>query len=171
MKKKLVELVNDGLSFAYGYLLYEDLKNIFINSLDDQGRFDGYILISKDLVDYGQGSDFLKKLKTYNEFWQASSIGKSSSDVFKNKPDDRNLINYAKDKKKIISLGKSLDYYDLIRGFVKDFDGNIVTIEALDINSGQVYDDFEIHISDIKFLEVESIDNILLKYVNSKNKL
>lgn len=171
MKKKLVELVNDGLSFAYGYLLYEDLKNIFINSLDDQGRFDGYILILKDLVDYGQGSDFLKKLKTYNEFWKSSSIRKSSSDVFKNKPDYRNLINYAKDKKKIISLGKSLDYYDLIRGFVKDFDGNIVTIEALDINSGQVYDDFEIHISDIKFLEVESIDNILLKYVNSKNKL
>lgn len=171
MEKKLVELVNDGLSFAYGYLLYEDLKNIFINSLDDQGRFDGYILISKDLVDYRQGSDFLEKLKIYNEFWKSSPIGKSDSDVFKNKPGFKNLINYAKDKKKVVSLGKSLDYYDLIRGFVKDFDENIVTIEALDINSGQVYDEFEINISDIKFLEIESIDNSLLEYVNSKNRI
>src|SRR5690625_1703030 len=138
MEKKLVELVNDGLSFAYGYLLYEDLENIFINSLDDQGRFDGYILISKDLVDYGQGSDFLKKLKIYNSYWKNFPIRKSDSEVFKNKPNYKDLIKYAKDNQKVISLGRSLDYYDLIKGFVKDFYGNFLIIEALDINSGKI---------------------------------
>lgn len=87
MENKLVELLNENSSFAYGFLLYEDKEKILINNLDDQGRFDGYTLISKDLVRVNEKSDFLKKLKVYNEYWKSISIGKSDSEVFKNDPD------------------------------------------------------------------------------------
>ena len=87
MENKLVELLNKESSFAYGFLLYEDKEKILINNLDDQGRFDGYTLISKDLVQVNEKSDFLKKLKVYNEYWKSISIGKSDSEVFKNDPD------------------------------------------------------------------------------------
>lgn len=50
MENKLIEILNNGSSFAYGFLLDENEKNYLIKNLDDQGRFDGYTLISKDLV-------------------------------------------------------------------------------------------------------------------------
>ena len=168
MKNKLVELLNENSSFAYGFLLYEDDKNILINNLDDQGRFDGYTLISKDLVEINEKSDFLKKLKIYNEFWKSTKIGKSDSEVFKNKPDFFDLVKYAKDNEKIVNLGKTLDYYELICGYVKDIDDDFATIDAVDQNSGEIYDEFEIDINEIKYIEVESIDNILLDFINKK---
>lgn len=168
MENKLVELLNKESSFAYGFLLYEDKEKILINNLDDQGRFDGYTLISKDLVQVNKKSDFLKKLKIYNEFWKSISIGKSDSEVFKNNPDFYNIIKYAKDNKKIINIGENLDYYELICGYVKDIEDNFAIIDAVDQNSGEIYDQFELDIKKIKYIEVESIDNILLDYVNKK---
>ena len=168
MENKLVEILNENSSFAYGFLLYEDKEKILINNLDDQGRFDGYTLISKDLVEIKEKSDFLKKLKIYNEYWKSITIGKSDSEVFKNNPDFYNIVKYAKDNEKIINLGKTLDYYELICGYVKDIDDDFATIDALDQNSGEIYDEFEIDINEIKYIEVESIDNILLDFVNKK---
>ena len=132
MENKLVEILYNDSSFAYGFLLYEDIEKILINNLDDQGRFDGYTLISKDLVQINEKSDFLKKLKIYNEYWKSISIGKSDSEVFKNEPDFYNIIKYAKDNKKIINIGKSLDYYELICGYVKELDENLTIIDAVD---------------------------------------
>ena len=168
MENKLVELLNEKSSFAYGFLLYEDDEKILINNLDDQGRFDGYTLISKDLVEIKEKSDFLKKLKIYNDYWKSISIGKSDSEVFKNEPDFYNIVKYAKDNEKIINLGKTLDYYELICGYVKDIDDDFATIYALDQNSGEIYDEFEVDIKEIKYIEIESIDNILLDFVNKK---
>lgn len=168
MENKLVEILYNGSSFAYGFLLFDDKEKILINNLDDQGRFDGYTLISKDLVRVNEKSDFLKKLKIYNEYWKSISIGKSDSEVFKNEPDFYNIIKYAKENKKIINIGKNLDYYELICGYVKDIEDDFAIIDAVDQNSGKIYDEFEIDIREIKYIEVESIDNILLDYVNKK---
>lgn len=168
MENKLVELLDKESSFAYEFLLYEDYEKILINNLDDQGRFDGYTLISKDLVQINEKSDFLKKLKIYNEYWKSISIGKSDSEVFKNEPDFYNIIKYAKDNKKIINIGENLDYYELICGYVKEIGDNYAIIDAVDQNSGEIYDEFEIDIKKIKYIEVESIDNILLDFVNKQ---
>ena len=168
MENKLVELLNENSSFAYGFLLYEDEEKILINNLNDQGRFDGYTLISKDLVEIKEKSDFLKKLKIYNDYWKSISIGKSDSEVFKNEPGFYNIVKYAKDNEKIINLGKNLDYYELICGYVKEIDDDFATIDAVDQNSGEIYDEFEIDIKEIKYIEIESIDNILLDFVNKK---
>ena len=62
MENKLIEILNNGSSFAYGFLLDENEKNYLIKNLDDQGRFDGYTLISKDLVKTNEKSDFFSFL-------------------------------------------------------------------------------------------------------------
>lgn len=61
-----------------------------------------------------------------------------------------------------------MNYYELICGYVKELDENFAIIDAVDQNSGEIYDEFEIDIKEIKYIEVESIDNILLDYVNRK---
>ena len=61
-----------------------------------------------------------------------------------------------------------MDYYELICGYVKELDENFAIIDAVDQNSGETYDEFELDIKKIKYIEVESIDNILLDYVNRK---
>lgn len=171
MENKLIEILNNGSSFAYGFLLDENEKNYFIKNLDDQGRFDGYTLISKDLVKINEKSDFLKKLKIYNEYWKSTKeekTGENIGEIFKNIPDFFDIVKYAKENKKIINLGKSLDYFDQICGYVKNIEDDFAIIDAVDINSGQIYDEFEIDIREINYIEVESIDNILLDFVNKK---
>lgn len=171
MENKLIEILNNGSSFAYGFLLDENEKNYLIKNLDDQGRFDGYTLISKNLVKTNEKSDFLKKLKIYNEYWKSTkeeNTGENIGEIFKNMPDFFDMIKYAKENKKIINLGKSLDYFDQICGYVKNIEDDFAIIDAVDINSGQIYDEFEIDIREIKYIEVESIDNILLDFVNKK---
>lgn len=65
-------------------------------------------------------------------------------------------------------MGKSLDYFDQICGYVKNIEDDFAIVDAVDINSGQIYDEFEIDIREIKYIEIESIDNILLDFVNKK---
>lgn len=167
MENKLIEILNNGSSFAYGFLLDENEKNYLIKNLDDQGRFDGYTLISKDLVKTNEKSDFLKKLKIYNEYWK-SNKEENTGEIFKNMPDFFDMVKYAKENKKIINLGKSLVYFDQICGYIKNIEDDFAIIDAVDINSGQIYDEFEIDIREIKYIEIESIDNILLDFVNKK---
>ncbi|MDU5560741.1 hypothetical protein [Anaerococcus vaginalis] len=167
MENKLIEILNNGSSFAYGFLLDENEKNYLIKNLDDQGRFDGYTLISKNLVKINEKSDFLKKLKIYNEYWK-SNKEENTGEIFKNMPDFFDMVKYAKENKKIINLGKSLVYFDQICGYIKNIEDDFAIIDAVDINSGQIYDEFEIDIREIKYIEIESIDNILLDFVNKK---
>lgn len=167
MENKLIEILNNGSSFAYGFLLDENEKNYLIKNLDDQGRFDGYTLISKNLVKINEKSDFLKKLKIYNEYWKSTNE-ENTGEIFKNMTDFFDIVKYAQENKKIINLGKSLDYFDQICGYVKNIEDDFAIIDAIDINSGQIYDEFEIDIREIKYIEIESVDNILLNFVNKK---
>lgn len=166
---KLIELFDkDGNSLSYGYKIFEDDRNVLINNLDDQGRYDGYLLIDKNLVDYKEDSDFLDKLKIYNSYWKSITIGKSDSEVFKEDTSYIKILNFAKENNKIVSLGKDLTYYNIIKGYVEKIDDKKVYIKAIDINDGKYYDDFEINLSDIKYLEIETIDNILLDYAYNR---
>lgn len=167
---KLVEFFDkDNNSIAYGYKIFEDGKNILINNLDDQGRYDGYLLIAKSLINISEDSYFLKKLKVYNSYWKSISIGKSDSEVFKDKTSFFKILNFAKDNNKIVSVSKDLFYYNIIRGYVEKIDDDKVLIKAIDINDGKYFDDFEISIAEISYLEIETIDNILLDYAYKKN--
>ncbi|MCI7239267.1 MAG: hypothetical protein SOW41_04820 [Anaerococcus sp.] len=169
-KNQLVEIYSSSEdSFTVGYIIYEDKKRILVNSIDDQGRKDGYLLFKKSLIEkIERGTDYLEKIEKYRSFWGKTKLGTSDNPVFTEKPDFYDLIKYAHKYKKVITLATSFDYYDYSTGYVDYFDEDIVTIKALDQNTGELYEDFEIEIKDIILVEVENIDNLLLEYVNKK---
>ncbi|MDY3006507.1 hypothetical protein HV819_10340 [Anaerococcus sp. AGMB00486] len=165
MEDKLIEIYDkNNNSISFGYKIFEDNKNILINNLDDQGRYDGYLLVDKSLIEQKETSEFLNKLKIYNSYWKSINIGKSDSEVFKNDLSFLDILSYAKDNNKIVSLGEDLLYYNIIKGYVEKINNEKVYIRAIDINNGKYFDDFEMEIVNIKYLEVETIDNILLDY-------
>lgn len=166
--KKLVEIYSsEEDSFALGYLIYEDKKNLLINTIDDQGRKDGYLLFDqKSIYDIVYDSDFIKKIKKYESFWgNNSSLGKSDNPIFEKKPNLNDLIKYAHKYNKIVTIAISFDSFDFTSGYIKYFDDEIVKIDSIDTNSGKTYEDFEIDLKDIILFEVDSIDNILLDYI------
>lgn len=167
----LVEIYSSSEdSFAVGYIIYQNKERLFTHLVDDQGKLDGYLLFDKKAIDgIEKGTEYLKKIEKYMGFWGNISIGDSDNPIYTSKPDFKDLIAYAKDHKKIITLSKSFDYYDLTTGFVKDFNDEVVIIEAINLSNAKIYEDFEITIADLITLEIESIDNFLLGYANKKS--
>lgn len=169
-KNQLVEIYSSSEdSFTVGYIIFEDKKRILLNSIDDQGKNDGYLLFKKDIIEkIERETDYLEKIEKYRNFWGKSKLGTSDNPVFTEKPNFYDLIKYAHKYKKVITLATSFDYYDYTTGFVSYFDEEIVNMKAIDQNTGEIYEDFEIEIKDIILAEVENIDNLLLEYVNKK---
>ncbi|MDD7305278.1 MAG: hypothetical protein PUG67_01675 [Peptoniphilaceae bacterium] len=166
--KQLVEIYSSSEdSFTVGSIIFEDKKRILINSIDDQGKNDGYLLFKKNIIEkIERGTDYLEKIEKYRSFWGKTKIGTSDNPIFNQKPDFYDLIKYAYKYKKVLTIATSFDYYDYTTGFVGYYDENIVSIKAIDQNSGQIYEDFEIDLEDIILLEIENVDNLLLEYVN-----
>lgn len=169
--KDLVEIYSSNEdSFAVGYIIYQNDKRIFIHLVDDQGKFDGYLLFDKSTIDgIEQNTEYLKKIETYMDFWGNISIGNSDNEIYKSKPDFKDLIKYAKDNNKIITLATSFNYYDVSTGYVKDYNDKVVVIDAINKANSEIFDQFEIKIDELITLEIESIDNFLLGYANKKS--
>ncbi len=169
--QNLVEIYSSRQdSFAVGYIIYENDDRLFTHLVDDQGKFDGYLLFDKKTIDgIEENTEYLEKIEKYMGFWGNISIGDSDNDIFTSKPDFIDLIRYAKDHKKIITLATSFDYYDITTGFVVDFDETNVKIDAINRANARVFDQFDIAIDELITLEIESIDNFLLGYANKKS--
>lgn len=169
--KDLVEIYSsDNNSFAVGYIIYQSDNRLFTHLVDDQGKFDGYLLFDKNTIDgIEKDSEYLKKIETYMGFWGNISIGDSDNEIYFSKPDFIDLIEYAKNHKKIIRLATSFNYYDSITGFVKDYNNKLVNIEAINTSNAKIFDTFEIPIEKLINLEIESIDNFLLGYAYKKS--
>lgn len=169
--KDLVEIYSSNEdSFAVGYIIYQNDKRIFTHLVDDQGKFDGYLLFDKSTIDgIEQNTEYLKKIETYMDFWGNISIGNSDNEIYKSKPDFKDLIKYAKDNNKIITLATSFNYYDVSTGYVKDYNDKVVVIDAINKANAEIFDQFEIKIDELITLEIETIDNFLLGYANKKS--
>lgn len=168
---ELVEIYSTSEdSFAVGYIIYQSNDRIFTHLVDDQGKFDGYLLFDKKAIHaIEKGTEYLSKIEKYMGFWGNISIGDSDNPIYTSKPDFRDLISYAKANKKIITLSTSFDYYDVSTGYVADFNDETVFIDAINLSNAKVFDQFEIDINDLVTLEIESIDNFLLGYANRKS--
>lgn len=157
-------------SFAVGYIIYQNSKRVFTHLVDDQGKLDGYLLFDKKMIDgIERNTEYLNKIEKYMDFWGNISVGDSDNEIYKSEPDFIDLIKYANDNHKIITLSTSFDYYDSITGFVSSYDDQTVKIDALNHSNAQVFDQFEIDIDKLITLEIESIDNFLLGYANKKS--
>ena len=169
--KDLVEIYSSNKdSFAVGYIVYQNNDRLFTHLVDEQGKFDGYLLFDKNTIDgIEKGTEYLRKIEKYMGFWGSISIGDSDNEIYRSKPDFIDLIKYAKDHNKIISIAKSFNYYDQTTGFVKDYSDGILTLDAINLANAQIFDTFKIPIKELITLEIESIDNFLLGYASKKS--
>ena len=169
--KDLVEIYSsDQDSFAVGYIIYQSEDRLFTHLVDDQGKFDGYLLFDKKTIDgIEKNTEYLQKIETYMGFWGNISIGDSDNEIYQSKPDFIDLIKYAKDHNKIITLATSFNYYDVSTGYVNSYNDDIVVIDAINKANAEIFDQFEIPIDELITLEIESIDNFLLGYANKKS--
>lgn len=169
--KDLVEIYSsDQDSFAVGYIIYQSEDRLFTHLVDDQGKFDGYLLFDKKTIDgIEKNTEYLQKIETYMGFWGNISIGDSDNEIYQSKPDFIDLIKYAKDHNKIITLATSFNYYDVSTGYVSSYNDDVVIIDAINKANAEIFDQFEIPIDELITLEIESIDNFLLGYANKKS--
>lgn len=169
--KDLVEIYSsDQDSFAVGYIIYQSEDRLFTHLVDDQGKFDGYLLFDKKTIDgIEKNTEYLQKIETYMGFWGNISIGDSDNEIYQSKPDFIDLIKYAKDHNKIITLATSFNYYDVSTGYVNSYNNDIVVIDSINKANAEIFDQFEIPIDELITLEIESIDNFLLGYANKKS--
>lgn len=169
--KDLVEIYSsDQDSFAVGYIIYQSENRLFTHLVDDQGKFDGYLLFDKKTIDgIEKNTEYLQKIETYMGFWGNISIGDSDNEIYQSKPDFIDLIKYAKDHNKIITLATSFKYYDVSTGYVNSYNDDVVVIDAINKANAEIFDQFEILIDELITLEIESIDNFLLGYANKKS--
>lgn len=157
-------------SFAVGHIIYQNDDRLFTHLVDDQGKYDGYLLFDKNTIDgIEKNTEYLKKIEKYMGFWGSISIGDSDNEIYQSRPDFKDLLAYAKKQNKIITIATSFDYFDVTTGFVVDLDENNVTIDALNRSNAQIFDQFIIPINKIITLEIESIDNFLLGYAHKKS--
>lgn len=169
--KDLVEIYSsDQDSFAVGYIIYQSEDRLFTHLVDDQGKFDGYLLFDKKTIDgIEKNTEYLQKIETYMGFWGNISIGDSDNEIYQSKPDFIDLIKYAKDHNKIITLATSFNYYDVSTGYVNSYNDDVVVIDAINKANAEIFDQFQIPIDELITLEIESIDNFLLGYANKKS--
>lgn len=165
MNKELIEIYSkEADSFAVGFIVYENNKYLLINAVDDQGKYDGYLLFSKTFIEkIERNTAYLNKLIKYMDFWSNISIGKSDNDIYKNTPSFKDLISYAKENEKIISIGKSSEYFDFLTGYVSKIEAKGLMLDAIDTNTAEIYSSFYVNFDEIKVLEIDSIDSYLLK--------
>lgn len=171
MNNNLVEIYSSREdSFAVGYIIYQNDDRLFTHLVDDQGKYDGYLLLDKNTIDgIEENTEYLKKIEKYMGFWGNISIGDSDNEIYQSRPDFKDLISYAQRQNKIITIATSFDYFDVITGYVVDVDDEKVTIDALNRSNAQIFDQFQVPIDKIINLEIESIDNFLLGYAHKKS--
>lgn len=168
-KKSLIEIyTTDEEHFSVGIIIHETEENIFFNFFDEQGKEDGFCLLKKAcILSMKHNTDYLKKMAFYREYWEKNRIEKKSENTLYNSgPDFSELLDYAEKAEEIVTISPNLKEEILITGYVKSHNEGEVEIECIDMETAMPYEIISISTKDIVYLEIESIDNSLLRYAN-----
>lgn len=168
-KKDLIEIyTTDEEHFSVGTIIYETEENIFFKLFDEQGKEDGFYLLKKACISSMKyDTDYLKKIALYIEYWEKNKIVEKLENTFYYScPSFLELLDYAEEKEKIVTISTSLEEEFLITGYIKSCNEDEVEIECIDMETAIPYEITSILKKDIVYFEIESIDNKLLRYAN-----
>ena len=87
---------------------------------------------------------------------------------FKKHPALSGLLAYAMENKKIITVFCSSKPDELLTGYVETYDNKKIKLNCVDMETACIYETATLLKEDIFYLEVDSLDNELLKYANEK---
>lgn len=155
-------------NFSVGRILSKSKDSILFRSYDAQGKNDGLHFIKSSYInEVKSNTQYLRKMQLYLEYW------KEREDVplnnpFKNHPTLLELLEYAMENKKIITVSCSTKPDELLTGYVESYNNEKLKLDCVDMETACIYETATLLKEDIFYLEVDSLDNELLKYANEK---
>ena len=166
---ELLEIYSDSEeNFSVGKILSKDRDSILFRSYDAQGKNDGLHFIKSSYIrEVKSNTQYLRKMQSYLEYWREQE-NTSLTNPFKKHPALFELLEYAMENKKIITVSSSSKPDELLTGYVETYDNKKIKLNCVDMETACIYETATLLKDDIFYLEVDSLDNELLKYTNEK---
>ena len=166
---ELLEIYSDSEeSFSVGKILSKSKDSILFRSYDAQGKNDGLHFIKSSYIsEVKSNTQYLRKMQLYLEYWRERE-DVLLNNPFKNHPTLLELLEYAMENKKIITVSCSTKPDELLTGYVESYNNEKLKLDCVDIETACIYETATLLKEDIFYLEVDSLDNELLKYANEK---
>lgn len=92
----------------------------------------------------------------------------SLTNPFKKLPTLSELLEYAMENKKIITVSSRSKPDELLTGYAEIYDNEKIKLNCVDMETACIYETATLFKEDNFYLEIESLDNELLKYANEK---
>ena len=109
----------------------------------------------------------IRKMQLYLAYWREQEDAPLTN-PFKKHPALSGLLAYAMENKKIITVFCSSKPDELLTGYVETYDNKKIKLNCVDMETACIYETATLFKEDIFYLEVDSLDNELLKYANEK---
>lgn len=106
-------------------------------------------------------------MQLYLEYWNKIE-GEHLVNPFKEHPTLSHLLLYAIKNEKIITVSCTSNPDELLTGYIEKYDNNQIKLNCVDMETACIYENIILFENDIFYLEIESLDNELLKYANKK---
>ena len=166
---ELLEIYSDSEeSFSVGKILSKSKDSILFRSYDAQGKNDGLHFIKSSYInEVKSNTQYLRKMQLYLEYWREHE-GIPLINPFKKHPALSELLECAMENKKIITVSCSSKLDELLTGYVEVYDNKKIKLNCVDMETACIYETATLFKEDIFYLEVDSLDNELLKYANEK---
>lgn len=166
---ELLEIYSDSdETFSVGKVLSKDSDSILFRSYDDQGKNDGLHYIKSSYINKVKSdTKYLRKIQLYLEYWEKRE-NVHLFNPFKVHPAISEVLLYAKSYSDIITIAVSSNPDELITGYIEACDNERVVVKCVDMETARIFENVTLQINDIFYMEIESIDNELLKYANDK---
>lgn len=169
IKDELLEIYSDSEeNFSVGKILSKSNDSVLFRSYDEQGKNDGLHFVKSSYIsEVKSNTQYLRKMQLYLEYWETME-DRDLINPFKKHPTLFDLLLYAVRNNKIVTVSCSTKPDELITGYVETFDGDKIKLNCVDMETACIYEHITLSESDIFYLEIESLDNELLKYANEK---
>ena len=169
IKDELVENYSGSEeSFSVCKILSKNRDSILCMPYDAQGKNDGLHFIKSSYIsEVKSNTQYLRKMQLYLEYWRERE-DISLINPFKKHPALSELMEYALENKKIITVFCSSKPDELLTGYVETYDNKKIKLNCVDMETACIYETATLLKEDIFYLEVDSLDNELLKYANEK---
>ena len=155
-------------NFSVGRILSKSKDSILFRSYDAQGKNDGLHFIKSSYIsEVKSNTQYLRKMQLYLEYWREREEVLLNN-PFKNHPTLLELLEYAMENKKIITVSCSTKPDELLTGYVESYDNEKIKLNCVDMETACIYENATLLKEEIFHLEVDSLDNELLKYANEK---
>ena len=169
IKDELLEIYSGSEeTFCVGKILSQNRDSILFRSYDAQGKNDGlHFIKSSHISEIKSNTQYLRKMQLYLAYWREQEDAPLTN-PFKKHPALSGLLAYAMENKKIITVFCSSKPDELLTGYVETYDNKKIKLNCVDMETACIYETATLLKEDIFYLEVDSLDNELLKYANEK---